>query len=53
MSKLSPADKMTIQALREQGHGTKAAHPFSNSTPSERMIICQRVDQTGFATVNW
>ena len=53
MGKISVADKMRIQTLREQGYGAKAivsAYPVKNWKLSTVKKICQRVDQTGSAT---
>ena len=53
MGKVSLADKMRIQTLREQRLGAKAivaAYPEKNWALSTVKKICQRVDQTGSAT---
>jgi len=53
MGKVSLADKMRMQTLREQGYGAKAivaAYPLKNWKLSTVKKICQRVDATGSAT---
>ena len=53
MGKVSLADKMRIQTLREQRLGAKAivaAYTEKNWALSTVKKICQRVDQTGSAT---
>jgi len=53
MSKVSLANKMEIQTLREQRLGSKAimaAYPDKDGALSTVKKICQRVDQTGSAT---
>jgi hypothetical protein len=52
MAKLSLADKMRIQTLREQGLGAKAmkmAYPQKNWNLSTLNEICRRIDKTGSA----
>jgi len=49
MGKVSPADKMRIQTLCEQGYGVKAAYPqnyWKLSALSAVTKICKRVDQS-------
>ena len=49
MAKLSLADKMRIQTLREQGLGAKAmkmAYPQKNWNLSTLNEICRRIDKT-------
>ena len=49
MGKVSSADKMRIQTLREQGYGVKvimAAYPQNYWKLSAVKKICKRVDQT-------
>ena len=53
MGKVSLADKMQIQTLREQCSGAKAimaAYPDKGWVSSTVKKICQRVDRTGSAT---
>jgi len=53
MGKVSLADKMRMQTLREQGYGAKAivaAYLLKNWKLSTVKKICQRVDATGSAT---
>jgi hypothetical protein len=53
MGKVSLADKMRIQTLREQRLGAKAimaAYPDKNWKLSTVKKICRRVDRTGSAT---
>jgi len=53
MGKVSSADKMRTQALREQGYGAKAimaAYPQSLWKLSTVKKICKRVAQRGSAT---
>ena len=52
MAKLSQADKMRIQTLREQGLGAKAikaAYPLKPWKLTTLKAICRRVDQRGSA----
>jgi len=52
MAKLSLADKMRIQTLREQGLGAKAmkmAYPQKYWKLSTLKAICRRIDKTGSA----
>jgi len=56
MGKVSSADKMRIQTLREQGYGAKAiitADPQNYCKLSTMKKICKRVDQTGSVTQGW
>ena len=53
MGKVSSADKMRIQTLREQGYGVKAtmaAYSQDYCKLSTVKKICKRVGQTGSAT---
>jgi len=53
MGKVSPADKMRIQTLREQRLGAKAimaAYPDSGWDLRTVRKVCPRVDQLGSAT---
>jgi len=53
MGKVSLANKMRIQTLREQHLGAKAimaAYPDKGWALGTVKKICQRVDQTGLAT---
>ena len=52
MVKLSKADKMRIQTLREQGLGAKAikaAYPLKGWKLMTLKAICRRIDQRGSA----
>jgi len=53
MGKVSLADKMRMQTLREQGYGAKAivaTYPLKTWKLSTVKKSCQRVDATGSAT---
>ena len=52
MAKLSQADKMRIQTLREQGLGAKAikaAYPLKDWKLTTLQAICRRIDERGSA----
>src|SRR6218665_2975992 len=52
MGKVSHADKMRMQTLREQGCGAKAiirAYPYKEWKLSTVQKICRRIDTTGYA----
>lgn len=52
MGKVSHADKMRMQTLREQGCGAKAiirAYPYKQWKLSTVQKICRRIDTTGSA----